>query len=428
MIHVWKIAVREYSAYVRTVGFWLSILLLPVGFSTLAIAPMIIRRSTPPPALAVVDLTTRRLAPEIAREIRAEGTGAEPPPRLVPAPGAPFADASDAARRLKPFLAGSRALRDGALLDVVAILRPVGGAVAVDIWSRQVADRQVAGMVGDAVDRALRRQALARAGVDPAVVAAIDHVSASVTDFSPRAAEGKVALRDRLPGLVGLCMGFLLWMSVLTGAGMLLGSVIEEKSSRILEILLSSVSVPQIMAGKILGVAGVTATVLALWMAIAGVVIGVRYPSVGADLLDILLAKGLLAYFAVYFIGGYLMFATLYVTIGAFCESPREAQTLLGPMMIVISLPLMFLGQALTRPDAPLLTVLAFIPPFTPFMMVARVAAAPPLWQVAATIVLMAATTALELWVAVPAFRSGALTSGRFELRAFLAGLTRRLD
>jgi len=427
MTHVWKIAAREYSAYVQTVGFWLSILLLPVGFATLTIAPMIMQRSTPAPALAVVDLTSRNLAPEIAHMIRAEAIGAEPPARLVAAPGAPFADASDAARRLKIFLTGSRPLPEGGLLDVVAILRPVGGSVAVDIWSRQVADRSVAGLVSEAVDRTLRRQALARAGVNPAVVAAIDHVSASVTDFSPKAARGKVALRDRLPGMVGLGMGFLLWMSVLTGAGMLLGSVIEEKTSRILEILLSSVSVPEIMVGKILGVGGVTATVLALWMIIAVVVVAIRFPSVGVDLADILLARGLLVYFAVYFIGGYLMFATLYVTIGAFCESPREAQALLGPMMILISVPLMFMGEALTRPDAPILTALAFIPPFTPFMMVARVATDPPLWQVGATLALMAATTALELWVAIPAFRSGALISGRFELRTFIAGLTRRL-
>ncbi len=428
MTHVWKIAAREYAAYVQTLGFWLSILLLPVGFFVLAVAPTIVQRATPPPALAVVDFSARHLAPEIARAIRLETAGGAPPARLVPAPGAPFADAFDASRRLRPFLAGPSVVADGERLDVVAILRPAGGTVAVDIWSRQVADRSVAGLVSDAVDRAIRRQALARAGVDPAVVAAIDHVSASVTDFSPKAAQGKVALRDRLPGLVGLGMGFLLWMSVLTGAGMLLGSVIEEKSSRILEILLSSVAVWQIMAGKILGVAGVTATVLALWVTIAGVVVAVRYPSLGADLADILLARGLLFYFAVYFVGGYLMFATLYVTIGAFCESPREAQTLLGPMMILISVPLMFMGQALARPDSPVLTVLAFVPPFTPFMMVARVAADPPPWQIAATMALMAAATALEVWVAIPAFRSGALTSGRFDLRTFLAGLSRRLD
>jgi len=88
------------------------------------------------------------------------------------------------------------------------------------------------------------------------------------------------------------------------------------------------------------------------------------------------------AYFALYFVGGYLMFATLYVTIGAFCESNREAQTLLGPMMILMSVPMIFMSQAITRPDAPLLQTLSWIPPFTPFMMAARVASDPPIWQV----------------------------------------------
>jgi ABC-2 type transport system permease protein len=420
---IWLIVVREYLAYVRTPGFWLSILLLPFAASTLALGPMLLRQSTPPPTLAVVDLTTRDLGSAVARRLRADAIGDQQSARLVAAPGAPFASAADAARRLRPYLIGSRPLPDGGLLDAVAIVRPLGRSASVDVWTRQINDRSLAGVVSEAVDGALRRQALARAGVDPSVVEALTGVSAQVNDFSPKAAAGRVDLRDRLPGVVGLAMGFLLWMSVLTGAGMLLGSVIEEKTSRILEILLSSASVPEIMAGKIVGVAAVTGTVLAVWLAIALTVVAVRFPGLGADLAAILFGKGLLLYFAAYFIGGYLMFATLYVTVGAFCESPREAQTLLGPMMIVMSLPLVFMSQALARPDAPLLTILAFVPPFTPFMMAARVATDPPLWQVAATLALMAGTTALELWVAVPAFRSGALTSGRFDLRTFFASL-----
>jgi ABC-2 type transport system permease protein len=87
---------------------------------------------------------------------------------------------------------------------------------------------------------------------------------------------------------------------------------------------------------------------------------------------------------------------------------------------------MIFMSQAITKPDAPLLQVLAWIPPFTPFMMAARVASEPPLWQVAATCLLMFAVTGLELWVAIPAFRSGALATGRFELKTFLRSLARR--
>ncbi len=426
MSRLLKIAGREYLAYVRTPGFWLSILLLPVGLSVLALAPVLMARSTPLPALAVVDLSGRVLTPAVARAMRSGGPDGRPIARIVAPPGAPFASADDATARLKPYLGGRRALPGGGRLSAVAILRPAGDTVAIDFWSRNVADGAMERAVGGAVTRALRRGALARAGLDPAALASLDALQAGVTDFSPKAAAGKVALGDRLPGVVGVAMGFLLWMVVLTGAGMLLGSIIEEKSSRILEILLSSASVPEIMGGKILGVAGVTGTVLAFWLTIAAVVVGIRLPDVAADLAAILLAKGLWAYLALYFIGGYLMFATLYVTIGAFCESPREAQTLMGPMTILMSVPLMFMSQALARPDAPLLTVLSFIPPFTPFMMAARAATDPPAWQIAATLALIAGVTALELWVAIPAFKSGALRSGRFELRTFLASLARR--
>ena len=131
-------------------------------------------------------------------------------------------------------------------------------------------------------------------------------------------------------------------------------------------------------------------------------------------------------YFGFFFVAGYLMFATLYVTIGAFCESVREAQTLLAPMMIVMSAPLMFMSQTMSAPDMPLLKALKWFPPFTPFLMAARAGIDPP-WEIVGTGALMIAVTAAELWFAVPAFKSGALATGRFEFRKFVASLSGRL-
>ncbi|HZL00513.1 MAG TPA: ABC transporter permease [Caulobacteraceae bacterium] len=421
-----RIAWREYLAYVRTPGFWLSILLLPVGISTYALAPMLMARSTPTAQVAVVDFSGRGLEAPVGAALAALRAGGRPQARLVAAPGGPFVDAAEATRTLRDYLRGSRELPGGGRLEAAAILRPAGDTVAVDFWSRNVADRSLENTVGLAVQTSLRRQALEKQGVSPEVLSSIDSLSPSVADFSPKAERGRVALKDRLPGIAGFAMGMLLWMVVLTGAGMLLNSVIEEKSSRILEVLLSSCSVPEIMGGKILGVAAVTGTVLAFWMTIAGTLVAIRSPVVAGEVLGILIAHGLWAYFILYFLGGYLMFATLYVCVGAFCESTREAQTLLGPMMILMSVPLIFMSQALTQPDAPLLRTLSWIPPFTPFMMAARAASDPPLWQVAATAIMMFAVTGLELWVAIPAFKSGALATGRFELKTFVASLARR--
>ncbi|MEJ0066756.1 MAG: ABC transporter permease [Caulobacteraceae bacterium] len=221
-------------------------------------------------------------------------------------------------------------------------------------------------------------------------------------------------------------MGIVLWSLILTGAGILLNSVIEEKQNRILEVLLTSASAPEIMAGKILGAAGVTATALLVWVTIATTVFGSQHPEIIAAVASLLIGKGLALYFLIYFVGGYLMYAALFTTIGAFCETPREAQTLLGPLMILLTIPLVFMGQAVTRPDSPLLQTLSWIPPFTPFLMAARAASGPPLWQVVGTAGVMFATTALELWVAGRAFRTGALSSGRFDVKLLLAGIAGR--
>jgi len=420
MSRLLRIALREYLAYVRTPGFWLSILLLPLGISAYAFAPVLMERSTPTPNVAVVDFTGRGLGADIAKSLAPASRRMRPLAHVVAAPGAPFANAADATARLKPLLAPHGEL------EAFAIIQPSGASASIDFWSRNIADRALERTVSEAVAAAVKRQSLAAAGVDAGVIAKIDALAPTVTDFSPKAAAGKVSLKDRLPGIAGFSMGMLLWMVVLTGAGMLLNSVIEEKSSRILEVLLTSASATEIMGGKILGVAAVTATVLGFWVTIAVTALTLRFPTIAGDLAGIFLAKGMWAYFALYFVGGYLMFATLYVTIGAFCESNREAQTLLGPMMILMSVPMIFMSQAITRPDAPLLQMLSWIPPFTPFMMAARVASDPPIWQVAATAAMMFAVTALEVWVAIPAFRSGALATGRFELKTFVKSLARR--
>jgi ABC-2 type transport system permease protein len=421
-----QIAVREYLAYVRTFGFWLSLALLPVGLSTVAVAPVAVARSAPLAQVAIVDLTHQGVGAEVAKAINRPSELGKPSGVVKPAPGEPFTSVADATDRLRPYLTGPQSLPDGGRLDAVAILSPDHDNVAVNYWSRNVADQHIQDVVAAAVKDTVRRARLEKQGVDPKALSEIDAQQPPVTIFSPKAERGKVSLKDRLPGFAGFGMGLLLWMVVMTGAGMLLNSVMEEKSSRILEVLLTSASVPEIMAGKIIGVAAVTATILAFWMTVAGVILTFRSPALAADVGGVLLSHGRWAYFGLYFLGGYLMFATLYVTIGAFCETAREAQTLLGPMMIIMTIPIMFMSQGIVHPDAPLLNTLTWVPLFTPFMMAARVASDPPIWQVAGTATMMAAVTAFELWVAIPAFKTGALSTGRFDAKVFFLSLVQR--
>ncbi len=191
-------------------------------------------------------------------------------------------------------------------------------------------------------------------------------------------------------------------------------------------MLLSSASVPEIMGGKILGVAGLTLTVLGIWAMVGWLALINFAPGLAGDLAAVLLGKGLVFYFGAYLVGGYLMYAALFAGIGAFCESQRDAQTLLGPIMMVMTIPVVFMSQAIRSPDAPILGALSWFPPFTPFLMPARIASDPPLVQVVGTTVLMAAAVAAIIAFSTRAFHVGALATGKVNLKTLVGLIVRK--
>ena len=415
MSRLLKIAGREYAAYVRTVGFWLSMCLMPAGVLVLTGAPALVARTAPVPKVAVIDMVGGYASPVAANLSRMPVGRTRPTALVLPPIDAPVTLVE--ARRT----ASARVSGAPGGMDAVVLIHGLPADPNVDLWSRKLADPLLQAAVAEAVGDHMRQSRLIAAGMSPMQIQALEQLKPRLAPFSPRAGSGgAVGLRDRLPGLMGFVMAMLLWAMVFTGAGILLNSVIEEKASRILEVLLSSASVFEIMAGKILGVAAVTATVLLVWLSFGAVAGLSASPAFVGELVQVLIGRGLIVYFAVYLIGGYLMYASLFVAIGAFCETTREAQTLLAPLMLVLTTPIMFMSQAIQSPDSPLLATLSWVPLFTPFLMPARIAAQPPIWEIAGTAALMLGTTAVIVWGAGAAFRAGALSTGKPNLRLIL--------
>jgi len=424
-----RIAAREYLSYVRTVGFWLSLVVTPLALTASFAIPSMMDHTAPPTRLAVVDLTHEGLGAALIQNLQDPSNGVHrpkivsPPPEVLAAP-----DAASAGVVLRRMLSGD-AERDPAAraFDAAAVLSGKGANVSLDLWSINLANGQFEAMVRSDLAEALRRQSLIDGGVSPRLIDSADAAEPKVALYSPKTEEqGQVSLRDELPSLLGFGMGILLWAVILTGAGLLLNSVIEEKSSRILEVLLTSASVPEVMGGKILGVMGVAGTVLTFWLSLGAIGARVAAPGLLGQIAAVVIGKGLIVYFGLYLIFGYVMYASIFAAIGAFCETTRDAQTLLGPLMLILSVPLIFMAQAITHPDAPVLTALSWIPPFTPFLMVARAANDPPVWQIAGTLALMLATTTVVVWISGRAFRAGALTVGKVDRRAVLAAFMGR--
>ena len=118
-------------------------------------------------------------------------------------------------------------------------------------------------------------------------------------------------------------------------------------------------------------------------------------------------------------VGGYLMYAVLFAAIGAFCETPRDAQTLMGPIMMVLVVPIIVMQMALQTPNAPVVQILSWIPFFTPFLMLARLHADPPMIEIIGTMAGMFVTALFMVWVAGRAFRAGALSDIKLSWKSF---------
>jgi ABC-2 type transport system permease protein len=415
MRRLWMIAVREYLSYLRTAGFWISLCIVPLVVGFLALGGSgALRAAAPPPRIAIVDLSRSGF-------IEAAGPALAGPPALAElAPPPPQAENASspaaAARALAPLLSG----RD-APLDAAAVVSGTAAQLKLDVWSRNTIDPGVSDALRALAAERMRQARLEAEGVSPRLLREATQAAPDVRRFSP-STHAELTARDQTPMLMAMYLSLVLLVSLMTAAGILLNSIIEEKSGRILEILMSSASIPEILGGKILGVAALTVTVLCVWAGFGLFALLRSAPGELAPLLAALTAHGLGLYFALFFAAGYLMYACVFAALGAFCETSREAQTLVGPLMILLSIPVVFLTTAIQRPDAPVVAVLSFIPPFTPFLMPARIAAGLSPWQAFAGLALVVGTAAAVVGLCGRAFRAGALSSGRLELKQMLRG------
>ena len=455
MNRILLIARREYAAYAKTVGFWLSLLAFPL-FAVLGGAiPVLIKSSEPVREVALVEEGpgAQGLAAAVRQVMqddadRRAARQKEEVEKAMKASGAPPGAAQQAlanmgGTRLKlvdtptdiaeaaPGEAQAAAVRahlekdaDQRLHAVVFLTRQ-DEAPAARVWTARATDDTVEDFIRDTLKSINRTETLSAAGIDRAIVDRTEAFRPEISVFSPRSRDGggEVSFRDRLPALIGLAAGFMLWSLILTGASILLNSVMEEKSNKILEVLLSSASASEILTGKVLGVALLTLSVLAVWGVLGFGGLARFAPEQAADILNVLWSGGMLAWFLAFMVGGYLMYAVLFAAIGAFCETPRDAQTLMGPIMMILIVPMLTLSMALQTPDAPVVKILSWIPLFTPFLMMARMPSDPPLIESIGALIAMFAFAGLMVWVAGRAFRAGALSDVKLSWKSFGAAI-----
>ena len=219
--------------------------------------------------------------------------------------------------------------------------------------------------------------------------------------------EGKLTEGNELMVLLGpFFFVFLLVMAIFINGQLLLRSVIEERTNRMVEILLSTVSARELMIGKILGLGSLGMVQILFYLSIGvifGMVKGIEI--VRFDELPILF---------IYFLTGYFFFASIYATLGTLFDNEQDAQQSMTIVSIIAMVPLMGSFYFMANPTALVTKILSFVPPMTPFMMILRISsdAAEP-WEIAATVVLMIVSVWGMMTLAGKIFRTALLMYGK---------------
>jgi len=286
---------------------------------------------------------------------------------------------------------------------------PQGGTTAFgsyDLYVREKLDDRITDELRGSMRRAIVDARISTTDLDREYVEALTRVprvtSTTVTETGEK--ETNEVLNMLLPA------GFmiLLLVSVMTGGQYLLTTTIEEKSSRVVEVLLSAVSPMQLMTGKIIGQMAVGLVILAIYagMGVAGLV---SFAMLG--LIDLML----LVYLLIFYVIAYFVLASMMAAIGSAVTEMREAQTLMTPVMVMIMIPWLLWLPITRNPNSTFAVVTSFIPPINTFVMMLRMTSTspPPLWQVWLSIAIGLVSVYAALWFAAKVFRVGLLMFGK---------------
>lgn len=461
MRSIYLVARRDYLGYVQAWGFWLGLLLTPILMGVGMMAPTWAAASQPTRYYTVIesgtdftdalkaeieedriDLARTALDPvgvlngepneKVEAFDAAIDAGATVDEALAEAGGTsielPQADfiyvdpPGRTEEAIQPYLLGERAVDspNGPQTLFAAIFVPEGDG-DIEYWSENITAQSLLAKVRAAERTLTERRVFAEAGVSPRILSEAESRRRGISEKRARPASAaatgsQVTLADRAPFFAAVMLAFLLWFLIFSVVNYLLMGTIEERSNKIFDSLLTSVKLPDMLAGKLLAVLAVALTLMGVWV-VGALIVGNAFsgamPPEAREMLFTVVSAiarpSLLVPAVLSFILGYLMYGAVFLALGSLCDTIQEAQTLMTPLIVMLMVPMFMIVVAISDAESPILSVMSWIPVFTPFLLILRVPAQPPLWEVVGLLVMMVAATLLVLWLASRVYRAGAV-------------------
>jgi ABC-2 type transport system permease protein len=411
MHNVWLIARREYVERIRTRGFLITTVMIPLIMGLFIFSGAYLGSKSEFGARIAIVSSDTRLALDLQTELqqtqKTNPRSARQPRFLIDVINLAPPSAQATRARLDQELDSGNL--DGFLWITAAPANAGPARPTFTFTPRSSEEDSLRSTLATALGTVLMREQLAHRGI---AASDADTMLQPVDILAVHA----VHRQDRESAEVSITILFVLMYMVIALYGMNVArSIIEEKTSRIFEVMLATIRPEEMMAGKILGVGSVGLTQVGIWLTGALLLsAGAIASSLGSQAIHIALTASQIIYFFVYFILGYAFYSSIAAALGAMTNSEHEVQQLNLFLVLPLFVCFLTLKSVLTYPDSAMARVLALIPPFTPLLMYLRVALGHPSHaEIIASIVLTSASIYAIVWVTSRIYRVGVLMYGK---------------
>jgi ABC-2 type transport system permease protein len=421
--NVFVVLKREYLQRVKNKAFWIATLIVPLFATAVTTLPtLFLAGSHTSQTLVVVDESGQGIGQALKAEVskvRAEapkakglgsrGGGDSRTADFKIESQAPAADRQEQRRRL------DARVRDEKIDAWVWIGKGVLGDEAVEYHARNTSNVFTQEALRGDLSEVARRIRLQQAGIDPA---RMEELTKRV-ELNAQQVPGTGTSGGGVAGLVfAFVLFFLLYMSILMWGQQVMQGVLEEKGTRVIEVLISALTPFELMMGKLLGICLVGLTQLAIWLGTVvvltapGIVTTLAFLPPGVTLPS--LTIGIVANLALLFILGFFAYATMYAAIGASFNNLQEAQQVAGVVVVFVVAPVMVIYPVINDPNSTMAVTMSLIPLFTPLIMPLRIAIEmPPAWQLALAYALTLSFVVGMVWICSRIYRVGILMYGK---------------
>ena len=388
---------REYFAAVRKKMFIFMTLFFPLLLAGIFFIPMMVMSKTMAgKTVAVIDATgLLRNAFEKSELLKVEYVHVEGQPDVQP--------------YLQRLSAGQL---DAVLLVPAATIDQQDAKMT--FYSRAATDVITQQSLASSINHEIQRQRLGARGIAPTDVeklmrnVPVEGVQLSRSGEQKKGGEANFLFAFLLAGLL-IIPSFVYGLEIMRG-------IVQEKSDRVVEILISSMSSRQLLTGKIAGIAAVGLTQVGVWLIIltvVGIFGAATAMTAGVNVMQFIHPMTFV-YFLIFFLLGYLTYVCVYAVAGSACNTDKEAQQLMAPIQMIMMLPWFLMFPIITNPYSKLAVGFSLSPVFGPVTMFARtVTSDPPLWHVALSIAISLTTIAVFFWATAKIFRVGILSYGK---------------